>query len=205
MRKLGQAEIQDLEASVGGQAQVGRFQIAMDDAPRVGRRQALRQLQAQADYFLRGQRSRGQLLVKRFSGNVFRDQKVGLAVGVKVVNGGDVRVVELGQGEGFLAKTLAGSLVRQGAGRQDFYGNVAFQLLIMGKKDHSHPARADLLHDAVVAEILPEHVPEHTGMLSPTGMRVKCEGSTSRRGQMSLICPWSSQLSARLRVAPPGR
>jgi hypothetical protein len=89
------------------------------------------------------------------------------------VDGGDVGVIELGQGEGLLAKTLAGSLVRQGAWRQDLYGNIAFQLLVMGQKDHSHPARADLLHDAVVAEILPEHVPEHTGMLSPTGKRVK--------------------------------
>ena len=131
------------------------------------------QLQAQANYLFRGQRSRSQLLVERFSGDVFRDQKVGLAVGIKVVDGGDVRVVELGQGEGFLAKTLAGSLVRQGAGRQDFYGNIAFQLLVMRQKDHSHPARADLLHDAVVAEIFPEHVPEHTGMLSPSGKRVK--------------------------------
>ncbi len=74
---------------------------------------------------------------------------------------------------GFLAKALAGSLVRQGAGRQNFYGNIAFQLLVVGEKDHSHPARADLLHDAVVAEIFPEHVPEHTGMLSPTGRWVK--------------------------------
>jgi hypothetical protein len=73
MRELGQAEIQDLEASVSGEAQVGRFQIAMDDAPRMGRRQTLRQLQAQADYLLRGQRTRGQLFVERFSGDVFRN------------------------------------------------------------------------------------------------------------------------------------
>ena len=51
-------------------------------------------------------------------------------------------------------------------GGQDFYGNVAFQLLVVRKKHHSHPACADLLHDTVVAKIFPEHVPKHNGMLS---------------------------------------
>jgi len=60
-----------------------------------------------------------------------RDQEVNLFGGIKIVDGRDVGVVELGQRESFLAKSLAGSVVGQSAGGQDFYGNLAFQLLIM--------------------------------------------------------------------------
>ena len=67
------------------------------------------------------------------------------------------------EGEGFLTKALAGSLVRQGARRQNFYGNIAFQL---------------------VAEIFPEHVPEHTGMFV---------------GADVLICPAERSSAIRIR------
>jgi len=73
-------------------------------------------LQTEANYFLRAQRAGGEPLVQRLSGDVFRDQEVSFVGGIKIVDGSDVGVVELGQREGFLAKSLAGSLVRQGAG-----------------------------------------------------------------------------------------
>jgi hypothetical protein len=107
------------------------------------------------------------------SRDVFRNQEVGFVGGIEIVDSGDVGVVELGQRESFLAKSLAGSFVREGAWGQDFYGNVAFQLLIMRKKYDSHATRPDLLHDAVAIEIFPEQVPEHRGMLSPSAKRVK--------------------------------
>ncbi len=58
-------------------------------------------------------------------------------------------------------------------GGQDFYGNLAFQLLIVREIYDSHPSRSDLLLDAVAIEIFSQQVPEHTGMLSPSRKRVK--------------------------------
>ena len=171
--ELCQSEIEDLETPVGGQAKIGWFQVAMDDALRVSGAQPLRKLQTQAHHFLRAQRARRQLLVQRVACDVLRDQEVGFVGGIEIVDGSDVGMVELGQGESFLAKSLAGSFVGQGAGGQDLYGNLAFQLLVMRKKYDSHPSRADLFLDAVATEIFPEQVPGHTGMLSPSGKRVK--------------------------------
>jgi hypothetical protein len=61
-----------------------------------------------------------------------------------------------------------------GAGGQDLYGNVAFQLLIVSQKHHAHPTRADVFPDTVVAEILPEHIPKPNAMLRGKEIRVKC-------------------------------
>jgi hypothetical protein len=168
MDKLGQSEIKNLETSVSGQSKIGRLQIAMDDALRVRSSQTLRELQAEAYHFVRGHRARGQLLIQRISGDVFRDQKVSVIGGIEIMNGRNVGMVQPGERQRFLAESLAGSFVSQGSGWEDFYCNVTFQLLVVRKKDHSHPARADLLHDAVVAEIFPEHVPEHNRDVKPT-------------------------------------
>ncbi len=47
------------------------------------------------------------------------------------------------------------------------------QASLMSEKYDSHPSRPDLLLDAVAIEIFSQQVPEHSGMLSPSGKRVK--------------------------------
>jgi hypothetical protein len=52
--------------------------------------------------------------------DVFRDQEINFIGGIKIVDGGDVGMVELGQREGFLAKSFAGSVVGQVPGGSIF-------------------------------------------------------------------------------------
>ncbi len=170
-----------------GQSKIGRLQIAMDDALRVRSPQTLCELQTEAYYFVRGHRAGGELLVQRVPGDEFRDQES--RCHRRYRNRGWSRCWD---GSAWRETTLPGGivcwhLVGQGAGRENFYCNVAFQLLVVRKKDHSHPARADLLHDAVVAEIFPEHVPEHNGMLSRREKRVNHH--VGRRSQQEVPSP----------------
>ena len=120
MGELGQTEIENLQTSITGHAKICRLQIAVNDALRMRRPQALGEFEAQTGHFIRWQAARNQRLVQRFTRDIFRDQEVSFIGGVEVMDGGNIGVVQLGQREGFLAKPLAGGLVSQGAGRQDF-------------------------------------------------------------------------------------
>ncbi len=172
MDKLGEPEIENLKASVGGQAKICRLQVAMDDALRMRGPQALRKLQSQANHLVRGDRTGGQLLIECVPRDVFRDQKVGFIRGIEIVDRRDVGMVQLGERQRFLAESFPGIFVGKSAGRENFYGDITLQLLVVRKEDHSHPARANLLHDAVVAKIFPSMSPNTTGMLSRRAKRV---------------------------------
>ena len=66
-------------------------------------------------------------------------------------------MVQLGEGEGFVAEALASILVAERAGRQNLEGDVAVQALIMGPEHQTHASGADLLENAVMAECFPNH------------------------------------------------
>ena len=71
---------------------------------------------------------------------------------VKIVDGGDVGMVQLGQRQGFLAEIFASGLVGERLERQYFDGHVAIEVLIAGAIDFAHAAGADPLSDKVVAQ-----------------------------------------------------
>jgi hypothetical protein len=80
------------------------------------------------------------------------DKKVRAVLGVEVVDDDDVRMVELGEGKGFLAEALTGGFVGQSAGGKDFECHVPVEAFIVSAVDHTHPASSDLLQDAVVGK-----------------------------------------------------
>ena len=92
----------------------------MDDALRVRSPQTLCELQTEADYFFRGHRAGGQLLVQRVPGDVFRDQKVGVIGGIEIVDGRDVRVVELGEDNASWRNRLRAALSARVPGGRTF-------------------------------------------------------------------------------------
>jgi hypothetical protein len=61
-------------------------------------------------------------------------------------------MIKSGEGQGFAAETPPRILVSEHPGRKDFDSDVAVELLIMRAIYYTHPARANLLKNAVVAK-----------------------------------------------------
>ncbi len=59
-------------------------------------------------------------------------------------------MVELGKGQSFFAKALAGDFVGECARRQDFHGHIAVQSLILSEIDYTHPTLAELLDNTIL-------------------------------------------------------
>src|SRR5579859_2138147 len=72
---------------------------------------------------------------------------------IEVVDRGDVGMVQLRQNQSFFMEMLACRFVGESAGRKDFDGDVAGEVLVAGAIYFSHAASADLLGDAVVAQL----------------------------------------------------
>src|SRR5207245_4158294 len=128
--ELRQAEVEDFEAAVGSEAQVAGLQVAMHDPLVVRSRQAARELHAEIDDFFWGKRTTRQLRIQRRTWNVFDNQEIDIPVCTEFMDGRDVRMVQAGERQCFLAESFARSVVGEYTGRQDLDGYVTFQLLV---------------------------------------------------------------------------
>ena len=76
---------------------------------------------------------------------------------VEIVDGRNVRMIELGKGQRFLAEALSHRGIGKAPGRQDLDGDIALQPHIAGAIDVAHASGADLLQNGVVPEALADH------------------------------------------------
>jgi hypothetical protein len=157
---LRQAEIENLQVSVRGAGVTGvrnklpGLIIAVYDAPVVRCRQGFRELNSETLNLLRRQRAFFQALTQRTSRNQLHGQKVHSVLGTEFENRSDVGVIQLGEGQRFLAKLLSRCVVSERAGREDLQRDVAIELLVVGTIDFAHAASADLCDDAIVRDAL---------------------------------------------------
>jgi hypothetical protein len=77
---------------------------------------------------------------------------------------GDVWMVQLREGECFLAEPLARRLIRQCACGQDLNSDVTLQALVAGTVNNTHAASPDLFEDTVMREHLPDHLDDPPGI-----------------------------------------
>ena len=70
----------------------------------------------------------------------------------------DVWMVECSQRRRFALESAKAIRVARHLLRQHFDGDVSIEPFVMRAEDHTHPARADFLDDAVVAEGLTDEV-----------------------------------------------
>jgi hypothetical protein len=78
---------------------------------------------------------------------------VDAALGADGEDGDNVRVMELGGGEGFVAEALKLARVEDRSERKDLERDAAAQRDLLGFVDDAHTAAADLAQDAEVAEL----------------------------------------------------
>ena len=103
VRQLGEAEVEDLDAAVRGDEEILGFQVAVDDALVVRRREAVGDLTASTRRALRGEQlAAGERRAQRLALEQLLDDVRRTVVRPDVVDGGDVRVVERARRPRFL-------------------------------------------------------------------------------------------------------
>ena len=78
-------------------------------------------------------------------------------MGVEVVDGFNIRMIEPGESQRFFAQALAGRFVGDAADGKNFDGHVAIETLIASAIDNAHAASANLFGYKIVSEPLTDH------------------------------------------------
>jgi hypothetical protein len=119
-RKLGDAEVQDLEHAVGGDHEVRRLDVPVDHAPLVGLGQPASRLQGEGDDLGRGHRPPLQAPRQRLALVVrHRDEELAVLRLADLVDGADVEMVERGRGLGLGAEPFLRGLLEAQVRRQE--------------------------------------------------------------------------------------
>ena len=150
--QLGQPEVEDLHVAVIRDHHVGRLEIPVDDALRMGCSQCIGDRSADLEDFRQGQPVGREDLVQALAFDQFHGEEADALVFLDRVHVDDVRVAEAGDGlrlalESFEAARIGGEI-----GGEDLQGDVAVQLRVAGAVDLTHPALADEGGDLVVGE-----------------------------------------------------
>ena len=149
---LGQAEVGDAGRPVLGDEDVGRLDVAVDDAARVGGGQAVGDLGGDGQGLGRGQGAAldlGPQALAAAEGH--GDEHAPVLALADLVDGADVRVVEDGGGLGLVDEALAGLGVVDELRGQELEGDGAAELEVVGLVDDAHAAAADLAEEAIFA------------------------------------------------------
>jgi hypothetical protein len=141
---FGEAEVEDFDLAVGGEEDVGGFEVSMDDALVVGGFEGFGDLEGDVGYF--GWREGA---VEGLAIDEFHDD----GVLFEAEDGGDIGVVDGGEGLGFaLEAGEVFGIEGEGFG-EDLDGDFAIEFTVAGFVDFAHAAGAYLGQDFVVADL----------------------------------------------------
>ncbi len=145
-----EAEIEDFDAAVMGDHDVGGFEVAMDDALFV--RGGERVGDSLGDFDdLRGRKATGvREAVERLAFDEFHGEEVDAFGFFDREDGDDVRMIERGDGTGFALEASEAIGVGRGVGRENFEGDVPLEFYVGGAIDLAHAAGAEGADDVVV-------------------------------------------------------
>ena len=92
--RLRQAEVEHFDAAIGPQLDVGRLEIAVDDAPLVRGLERFGNLPGDRQRFVQRQPALRDPIGQRRTVDQFKDQRVRAVALFEAMNGGDVRMIE---------------------------------------------------------------------------------------------------------------
>src|SRR6202011_3248595 len=87
-----------------------------------------------------------------------------------LVDSADIRVIESGCGFGLSQQTLFSALIGRDFCWQELNRDFTVEPRVLSQVDHTHPATAQLLDDAVVRDGLTDHLRECYGVRSGMSM-----------------------------------
>ena len=157
LRDLCHPEIQNLGVAALGHKNIGRLDVAVDDALCVGSVQSIGDLDAQIEHRLDFQRLATDPVPERLALQKFHGDE-GSPLGlVNLVNGADVRMIQCRSGLGFALKTAECLRAFGYIVGQELESHKATELHILGLVYDTHRAGAELLDDVIVRDGLSNH------------------------------------------------
>ena len=148
-RQLGDAEVEDLDPPVVRDEQVVGLQVAVDDALVVRGGEPLGDLARVVDGLARRQRAAVQAAAQRFAFEQLRDDVGRAVVDADVVDGQDVRVIELPGGARLLLEAMQPARIRRERLGDQLDRDVAPETRIARAVDLAHAAGAEPADDLV--------------------------------------------------------
>jgi hypothetical protein len=140
-----------------GDENVRRLDVAVKDALDVRRIQSISDLDGQGQSQLGFHRSACDAVLQRQALQELHGDECFAVLVVNFVNRADVGMVQCGSSLGLTLKAAECLRVFGYVVRQEFEGDKPAQLHILSFVDHSHPATAELLDDAVMRDGLADH------------------------------------------------
>ena len=151
---LGEAEVHDLGIAARRHHDVGGLDVAMEDAVRVRLAQGVDDLNGARQDLVQTERRPAQPRVERFALDVLHRDVLAAVGFADFVDGADVRMIE----RGGRARLSQQAPAREGIGlrlrRQEFQGDAAAELQVIGEKHLGHPASPELGANDVSTELL---------------------------------------------------
>src|SRR6266702_4583693 len=123
----------------------------MNDAVAMGCFDGVRDFRAKSQQTRKRQWLLADEVREAFTRNIFENDEITVALRLKVVNNRNVRMIQLRERQGFAPHSRAASSIFPRIGAQDFEGNFALQVFVVGAIHHAHPALSELLEDTEMA------------------------------------------------------
>ncbi len=151
---LGQPEIHDLGVSLGGDHDVGRLEVAVDDPVPVSVLEGLADLQGNADGVLERHGLVLHPVLQGLALDILHGDEDLALVFSRFIDFADEGMVEGCGGLGLPDDALAHPRVVLELGRQEFQGDVAVKGRVLGKINLAHPAFAEEPDDLVALDLV---------------------------------------------------
>src|SRR5262245_44165438 len=142
VRPLGEAEIKDLGAG-RCQHDVGRLEVAMDDALAVRGVEPAGELHPETQDLLERQRAAEQPVRERLASEVFHHEEVHAVLLADVVQGADVWMTQAGDRAGFAAEPFVPRGIAGDVGGKDLDGDRAVEARVARAIHLAHAARPE--------------------------------------------------------------
>ena len=141
--ELGEPEIQDLCMLAGSDEDVGRLDVAMDNARLIGGIQPVGDFDCQWQQFHHRHWFAADALLERLTLHEFHCDVGATILLADVVDGADVWMIESRGGPGFAAEAAKRIPIRRHFGGQEFDGRKASQTNVLGLVHDAHAAAAE--------------------------------------------------------------
>src|SRR5260370_9708099 len=154
---LRKAKIKNLSVPTGSDKDVCRLNVTVNNSRGVRGIQSISELGCEQKQTIRLKRSFNHKMLERYALQKFHGDKCLLLFFTNVVNGADVRMIQRRGCLGLAPKAREGLLIARKIGREKLQGDETMKPDVFSFVDHTHPAAAEFLDDAVVRDGLADH------------------------------------------------
>jgi hypothetical protein len=156
-REFGQAEVEDFGVTAGGDENIGRFDVAMNDSLGVGGVQRVGEVDAERKEGFHFQGAPGDVVLQRRAFQKLHGNVRFSILFADVVDGADVGMIQGRRCLGFALKPGERLWVSCDVFGEELERDETMEASILGFVDDAHTAATELLDDAIMRDGLADH------------------------------------------------